>query len=278
MHPQGAPFLVIGHGLDHGAEDVRVDLFPIQTADVEQVGTGDGTETGRLGATGKQPPVHVGEAPGPAGNGRRLAVFCLRAHGAEQLTDHRPRIGTVAHLLNGVREGGPHENAGIFGKEAEDEPRHEAVYVMVSFGGVPVGVGFAKLHVQTVEPPRRLDVKSVPADLRDRGDARQRQEHAKVVGEVRIVANDNSITCQVFRLELLAVGSEDQLHLGPLRGGAVPQSSKRFRHLPRWADLDVDVVGLEHTARQIGPVGRTRAEPLDGGGLVAKGFQKGLGA
>ena len=39
--PERAALLVVRHGLDHRAENVRVDLLPVETADVEQIGARD---------------------------------------------------------------------------------------------------------------------------------------------------------------------------------------------------------------------------------------------
>jgi hypothetical protein len=41
VHAEGAALLIIRHGLNHGAEDVGVDLGPVERADVEQVRPGD---------------------------------------------------------------------------------------------------------------------------------------------------------------------------------------------------------------------------------------------
>jgi hypothetical protein len=46
VHAQLAALLVLGDGLDHRAEDVGVDLGPVQAADVQQVGPGDLAERG----------------------------------------------------------------------------------------------------------------------------------------------------------------------------------------------------------------------------------------
>jgi hypothetical protein len=70
VHAQRAALLVIGDGLDHRPEDVRVDLRPVEAADVQQVGAGDLAEARHVGAAGKQPAVHIGELVGPAGKPR----------------------------------------------------------------------------------------------------------------------------------------------------------------------------------------------------------------
>ena len=44
VHAERAALLVIGDGLDHGAENVGVDLRPVETADVEEIGARDPAE------------------------------------------------------------------------------------------------------------------------------------------------------------------------------------------------------------------------------------------
>ena len=65
VHAEGAAFLVIGHGLDHGAEDVGVDLRPVEAADVEEIGTRDLAEARHVHAAGEEAAVDIREAIGP---------------------------------------------------------------------------------------------------------------------------------------------------------------------------------------------------------------------
>ena len=65
VHAERAALLVIGHGLDHRAEDVRVDLRPVETADMEEIGAGDPAEARHVHAAGEQAAVHVGKRVGP---------------------------------------------------------------------------------------------------------------------------------------------------------------------------------------------------------------------
>ncbi len=71
VHAERAALLVLGDGLDHRAEDVRVDLRPVETADVEEVGARDPAEARHVQAAGEQPAVHIGEHVGPAGAASR---------------------------------------------------------------------------------------------------------------------------------------------------------------------------------------------------------------
>jgi hypothetical protein len=50
--------------------------------------------------------------------------------------------------------------------------------------GVPLWVVLQQLDIEPVQAAGGLDVEGVLADLLDRGDARQRQEEAKVIVEV----------------------------------------------------------------------------------------------
>jgi hypothetical protein len=46
MHAQRAALIIVGHGLDHAAENVGVDLLPVQIADLDQVRPGNAAEAG----------------------------------------------------------------------------------------------------------------------------------------------------------------------------------------------------------------------------------------
>jgi hypothetical protein len=58
VHAERAAFLVLGNRLDHRPEDVRVDLRPVEAADVQEIGTGDLAETRRvlMPASGRKKP------------------------------------------------------------------------------------------------------------------------------------------------------------------------------------------------------------------------------
>src|SRR3546814_17714695 len=45
VHPQGPAFLIVGDSLNHRPENVGVDLPPVETADVAQIGPRDHAET-----------------------------------------------------------------------------------------------------------------------------------------------------------------------------------------------------------------------------------------
>ena len=122
-----------------------------------------------------------------------------------------------------------------------------------------------------------LDVEGVFADLLDRGDAGERQKKAEVVGEISIGAGDGFALDEVFGFKRFAVGGQDELGLLAGGGGARPQRREGGRHFAFRADLDVDVIALQHPAGQIGLVRVSGLQTLERGLLVAERFQEGKG-
>ncbi len=124
VHAQCAALFVVGHGLDHAAEDVRVDLLPVQVACVYQVGARHAGEARHGGRVGEQAAIHIGKAIGPVrqtGLGI-VTLGNLDVHGTEDDFHHLMRVGAIAlaHLLDGVGEQAlAVENVGVFGKETE---------------------------------------------------------------------------------------------------------------------------------------------------------------
>jgi hypothetical protein len=182
----------------------------------------------------------------------------------------------VAHLLQGAREQGfAVEDVGVLGEEAEDQAGHEVVHVPAAFGRGPVRVLAQQLDVQLVQAAGGAHVDGVVLDLLDGGDAGQREEEAEVIGEGGVVAGDGLAGGQVFGLERLAVGGEDELGLA-LGGGRA--GAQRLQPGAGGAGLaygDVDVVALKHAAGHVGGVVVADAQALECGVLVAEGGQKG---
>src|SRR6185437_9825109 len=140
---------------------VRVDLRPVETADMQKIGTGDLAESRRVHATGKQFAVHIGESVGPSGNAGVIPILALRVHRAEQFADHLVSIGGIfgAHARDGVGEQADAvEDVGALGEEAEYQPRHEVVHVVAARGGAPIGVVLQKLDIEPVHAARGADV------------------------------------------------------------------------------------------------------------------------
>jgi len=168
-----------------------------------------------------------------------------------------------AHLVDGGGEQAvATEDAGVFGKEAENQARHEVVHVVTAQFGAPVGVFAEQFHVEAVQAAGGADVEGVFPDLLDRGDSGERQEKTEVIGEGRIIAGDRLAIDEVLGFKGFAVGGEDELGLLFVGGRAFPQGGERGSHLALRADLEVDVVALENAAGEVGLVGIATAKPL----------------
>ena len=144
VHAQGAAFLVVGDGLDHRAEDVGVDLLPVEPADEEQVGAGDLAEPRRFDAAGEEAAVDVGELIGPGAECRRLrgrpfGVFMARNSSASTSCVFEPSRAVICSMV-AVNRRRAVEDTGVFGEEAEDQPGEEVVEVLAAGVRVPVGV------------------------------------------------------------------------------------------------------------------------------------------
>ena len=288
VHAEGAALLVIRHGLDHGAEDVRVDLGPVQRADVDQIGAGDLGEAGHIERTGEQPAIDVGEDVCPRLDLRRIPVAVVQVslmlhrsiHRPEEFLDHLvgDRMVSRAHLLDGGGEQtGIVEDAGVFRKKAEDQAGHEVVHVAVALLAAPVGIFAEEFHVKAVQAASGADVEGVFPDLLHGGDPGKRQEEAKMIREGRVVAGDCFAIGEVFCLKRDAIGGEDELGLLLGRGRTISQGCKRGGDFALWADVQVDVVALEDAAGEVGGVGTgfpLSPEALEGGVFVSEGFAK----
>lgn len=121
------------------------------------------------------------------------------------------------------------------------------VHVMAACIGAPFRVVLEKLYVKPVEATGGLDVKGALADLLDGTDPRQRQEEPEMIEKVSIRTCDRLAGRKVLCLQISAIGCENEFCLG-LRGcRAGLKRSQRLRNLSGFADLQVDVIGLEHT-------------------------------
>lgn len=279
MHPEVAALLIVGDGLDHRAEDVGVNLGPVEVADVDKIGARDFGEARHLIAPREEPAVHVGELVRPARDLCRFALFMFGVHSAEERADDLVGIRCIrcAHAGDGFGEAAfADEDVGVFGKEAEDEPRHELIHIAAAFGFAPVGVVFEKLDVEAIQADGRPDIDGVLADLANRADAREGEEEAKVIGEFFVRASDGLSAREIFGLKNDAVCREDEARLRGHCRRAHAKRRERFGDSPRLCDEDMDMVPLKDAA-EIGAVRRARAETLDGRGLIAKGLKEGVG-
>jgi hypothetical protein len=110
--------------------------------------------------------------------------------------------------------------------------------------------------------------------LLDGGDARQRQEEAEMVMEIGIGAGDRRIVRgEVFGLERLAIGRENEAGFSARGGGAGAQSRNCGGGLAWRAGGNVDVVGLKDAA-QIGLVRHTGAQAFERGFLVPESLKE----
>ena len=72
-----------------------------------------------------------------------------------------------------------------------------------------------------------------------------------MVVKVDLVTGHRLPIHQVLGLKASTIDSEDELSLLPCRGRALSQSRKGGRHRPLSAHLQVNIVALEHTTRQV---------------------------
>lgn len=189
----------------------------------------------------------------------------------------RVRPVAVGHLVDcGGEQIVADEDVGVFGEEAEDQPRHEMVHVVAFVGATPVGIVLDQLDIEPVKAAGRADVKRAFADLLDGGDTGQRQEEAEMVGEIGVAAGDGFASGDVLGLKVDAIGRKDELGFGAGSDGAGAKGVKRDRNFAYDTCLDMYVVCLKNTAN-VRFVRRACAQTLDGGVLVAKGHEESIG-
>ena len=228
VHAERAALLVLGDGLDHRAEDVRVDLRPVETADVQQIGARDPAEARHVQCCRRTARRSRRETHRPSGEAWQLArssIFVFMARNSSPITSW-VLDESLALICSTVAVNRPLavEDVGVLGEEAEDQPRHEMVHVVAALGRAPFGVVLQQLDIEPVQAAGRPDVEGVFADLLDGGDAGQRQEEAEMVGKVRIGAGDRLAARQVLGLERLAVRRQDELRLGLARSPGWPSA------------------------------------------------------
>src|SRR4029077_13251364 len=93
VHPEGAAFLILGNGLNHRPENVWIDLRPVEAADMQEISTGDPTETRRVYASGKKLAVNIGEGVSPSWNPGARPILAPGVHSAEQFGYHLMGVG-----------------------------------------------------------------------------------------------------------------------------------------------------------------------------------------
>lgn len=162
------------------------------------------------------------------------------------------------------------EDVGVLGEEAENQPGHEMVHVVLTLSRRPVRIVLQKLDIEPVQTARRLHIERAFLDLLDRGDPRQRQEETEVVRKIGIATRDGAAAGQVFSLEGLTIRREDELRLRRRRSRAGPQRVERRIHIADIAGRDMDVVPLQHPARNVGRIAFARLQQPDRGVLVVE--------
>ncbi len=226
-------------------------------------------------SSAKSPPFTKGKTSAQ-GRTRARSLTRVEVHRAEQLGQDLGGVGAVGvgHLPDrGREEVVAHEDAGVLGEEAEDQPGHETVEIAALGLRVPVGVVLEELHVEAVEASGGLDVDGVVLDLGHRRDAGERQEEAEMVAEIGQGAGQNLAGGQLLRLDLCAVGGEDEAGLLPRRHRAFAQAGECFDGRAGLGDDDVDVVALQD-AVHVGLVGVAAAEAVEGRLLVAERLEE----
>ena len=83
------------------------------------------------------------------------------------------------------------KDVGVLGEEAEDEPRHEVIHFVAAVRSLPLGTLLQKLDIESIQPTRRPDVERALSDLLDGRNSRKREEEAKVIRQVRVIADQD---------------------------------------------------------------------------------------
>jgi hypothetical protein len=106
VHAERAALLVLRDGLDHRTENVRVDLLPVEIADMQEIGARQPAETRHIHAAREQAAVHIGKGIGPAHHLGPGAVCHLRIHRLEDFANHLMRVGRIslAHPFDRYRK------------------------------------------------------------------------------------------------------------------------------------------------------------------------------
>ena len=186
VHAQRAALLVLCDRLDHRAENVRVDLFPVEIADVEEIGARDPAESAAHPCCPRTIRRSHREKRRPNGALWRLArsaIFVFIARNSSPITswvlDDPARSSARSSREKIVAD----KMSVSLGEEAEDQPRHEMVHVVPPRRRSPFGVLFQKLDIELVQAAGGPDVERVVADLLDGRDAGERQEKAEMIGK-----------------------------------------------------------------------------------------------
>lgn len=168
--------------LNHRAEDVGVDAFPIVVAALEHQKAGSVAQHGDGGLLAEQASVDIGESAHGLGHAAALCRIVGDGHGFEQLTDEGGEVGAVT-LGAGFQRVGEEVHVGeqsrVLGKIAEQQARHEEVERVDLLHVVHVVVA-ADVVVDTRHHLGRFDVGLRLLGISDLFDACQRFEELEV--------------------------------------------------------------------------------------------------
>src|ERR1041384_442284 len=96
MHAQRSPFFIISHGLNHAAEDIWIDVLPIQATRTHEVGTRHAAETRHFGTAGEKTAIDVRKTIYPIRQLGGATISSLDIHRAENEFDHFVRVGAIS--------------------------------------------------------------------------------------------------------------------------------------------------------------------------------------
>ena len=99
MHAEFAALVIIGYSLNHGAENIRIDLFPIQTAGMQQISPRHFGKAWHIGVARKQATVDVRKYSAQDLILAACAIRNLGVHGAEQFGNHLMGVGSICSLI-----------------------------------------------------------------------------------------------------------------------------------------------------------------------------------
>ena len=208
--------------------------------------------------------------PGAAPGERNiLGVIGALGRGlGRQVIDIRRRNRDIIRYLFGKA---PHPVAGVPGGVPRPVDRADRDWIIKTADD---SVAFIKTTLRLFKD--KILHSTAFADLLNRADPGERQEKAKVIVKIGVVACDRLAGIEVFGLQPFTIGGKDEFGARFLRGRAVFQRNERFSDSAGLAYLDVDIAGLKY-ASKVGFVGRAGAQPLDRRRFVPERLQEGIG-
>ena len=84
MHTELATLFIIGNGLDHGAENIGIDRFPVEITRMEQIAARDTGEAWHFGSTREKTAVNIRKVIFPRPQILPSRVFRRKVHHPEK--------------------------------------------------------------------------------------------------------------------------------------------------------------------------------------------------